>query len=177
MAEPEEPAPVKLFVAVLWREQDALAAVREPLVQEFGETDFESPPVPFDVTDYYAPEMGAPLFRSLLCFERTISPQSIVDVKLLTNALEGELADETGRRRVNLDPGYMDFHKVVLPSAKYGGQKIYLDRGIWADPTLRYTKGRFQASEWTFPDFKDPRYEPHLLRIRELYKTGLKRQG
>lgn len=171
MARPEEAYPVKLFVAALWGHRDAFDRARQRLEEEYGPTDYEGPAIEFDVTDYYAPEMGQPLYRTILSIEKTISPDTIVAVKLFTNLAEDELAQPSGRRTVNLDPGYMDFSKVVLPSAKYGAQKIYLGRGIWADPTLRYSKGRFYPFEWTFPDFKDSRYETCLLRIRELYKT------
>jgi len=66
----------------------------------------------------------------------------------------------------------MDVCKVILASAKYNGQKIYLTDGIYADPTLHYEKGHFHPYPWSFPDFKTGQYERTFTRIRELYKAG-----
>lgn len=75
---------------------------------------------------------------------------------------------------VNLDVGYLDFHKLVLASAKYNGQKIYLDQGIYADPTLYFEGGQFHAFENTFPDFKSNTYHEVFLKIRNTYKAQIK---
>ncbi len=64
----------------------------------------------------------------------------------------------------------MDYHKIVLASAKFGGQKIYIGKGIYADMTLWYEKGHYKSFPWTFLDFKDGLYEKVFLRIREIYK-------
>ncbi|MBI2192994.1 MAG: DUF4416 family protein [Planctomycetes bacterium] len=171
MASVESPKPVKLFIAALWRDPACLHEARRHLSERFGAVDYESPAVPFDLTDYYEAEMGTGLQRSFLSLARPVPPDLLPAVKLFTNGLESRLAGPSGRRSVNLDPGYLDASKVVLASAKYGPQKIYLGQGIWADFTLRYQKGRFHPFEWTFPDFRDSRYDAFLLRIRELYKT------
>jgi hypothetical protein len=68
----------------------------------------------------------------------------------------------------------MDTCKVILASAKYNGQKIYMARGIYADLTLYYEKGSFHPYPWSFPDFKSGQYNRPFLRIRELYKVQLK---
>ena len=59
MESPTEPDPVKLFVAVLWSDQKALSEGVERMRQLWGTVDFEGPDSPFDVTDFYEPEMGA----------------------------------------------------------------------------------------------------------------------
>jgi len=171
MAQPGEPYPVKVFVAALFVPDAVMQDALSRLAERLGPIDYTSDAIPFDVTDYYASEMGKGLMRQLFSFARKVTPAAIAEIKLFTNALEDELA-EGGKRRINLDPGYMDHNKVVLPSMKQGSQKIYLDKGVWADPTLRYEKGRFHPFDWTFPDFKDGRYHKPLMRIRELYKTG-----
>ncbi|MDM7925702.1 MAG: DUF4416 family protein, partial [bacterium] len=80
------------------------------------------------------------------------------------------------RRRVNFDPGYMDYDKFVLASAKYNGQKVYLDLGIWADLTLHYEKGRFDPYPWSFPDFKSGLYQEVFMEIRARFKAQWKPQ-
>jgi len=60
--------------------------------------------------------------------------------------------------------------------AEYNGQKVYLDRGIYADLTLRYEKGNYYPYPWSFPDFKEGLYNQTFLRIREIYKAQLKQK-
>ena len=172
MARPSFPEPVQLFHAILVPSAELFAEARERLILRFGPMDLESDAFPFDVTDYYEKEMGPGLLRWLVSYDRLISPEEIAAVKLESNRIEEELATG-GRRRVNLDPGYMDVYKVVLASAKFQGPKIYLGAGIYADPTLYYDKG-WKAFSWGFPDFRDGRYNNVLTQIRRLYKAKRK---
>jgi hypothetical protein len=64
----------------------------------------------------------------------------------------------------------LDTDKFILASAKANAQKIYLAHGIWADPTLRYEKGRYLPFPWSFPDFRSERYQKTFLRLRDIYK-------
>ena len=173
MAQPEEPLPVKYFIAVLYRDRKYFRQAKEALTSRWGHLDFEGGDHLFDSTDYYEPEMGTPLFRRLLSFEQLYPPTLIVDMKLECNAIERGLVLE-GKRTVNLDAGYLDHNKFLLASAKEAGQKVYLDRGIYADLSGRYKAGKYRPFEWSFPDFKDGRYDAELLDIRALYRRQLK---
>ncbi|MCG3119719.1 MAG: hypothetical protein ALAOOOJD_02230 [bacterium] len=175
MALPQLPLPVKLIVAALYSDEERLHTAREKLIQQFGPVDFASPPFPFTVTAYYIPEMGSPQIRLFYSFEKLIPPEDLARIKLATNAIENELAI-AGRRQVNLDPGYLDPDKFVLASAKYHGHKLYLADGIWADLTLHYEKGHFNAYPWSFADFRGGEYESAFLRMREIYKAQLKHE-
>lgn len=173
MAEPQAVKPVKLLVAVLWsdagRLDEALAALRE----QWGEIDFSGTDRPFDMTDYYEAEMGTDLQRRLIAFAQLVPPESIRQAKLITNTIEDRLAG-TGGRRANVDIGYLDHNKIVLASVKYAGQKIHLGDGIYADMIARYKHGRYQPFEWTFPDFRDGRYDEELAVIRRVYLEQLR---
>jgi len=169
MAEPQEPPLAKLIIAVLYAEQEACEAPRASLVQLFGEIDFTSKVFPFDITDYYAEEMGQPLFRLFYGFQNLIDPGTLATIKLTTNQLEAQFSSD-GKRRVNLDPGYLDTDKFILASAKANAQKIYLAHGIWADPTLRYEKGKYHPYQWSFPDFRSGRYQSTFMRLRDIFK-------
>jgi hypothetical protein len=173
MARPAEPEPVKLLVAVLWADAEALRAALQGMAEWWGPIDFEGTDHSFDMTDYYETEMGPTLFRRLVSFQPLVSPESLVEVKLACNRREEEQRGLAGRR-VNLDSGYLDHNKIVLASAKGLGQKIYIARGIYADLVARYGKGRYQPFEWTFPDFKDGRYDGELAEIRQRYLQQLR---
>jgi len=169
VVKPKEPDPVKLFVGILYSDTAILTKALEMLQERYGEIDYRSPSFEFDITDYYVPEMGKPIYRLFVSFERFINPKEIARIKVETNTVEDRLA-VGGKRKVNLDPGYMDYDKVVLASAKYNGQKIYLDHGIWADLTLHYEKKTFHPYPWSFPDFKQGMYDEVFLEIRKRYR-------
>jgi hypothetical protein len=173
MALIQQPSPVKSFIAVLFREPETLHSVKRILIERWGALDFEGADHLFDVTDYYISEMGSPLYRRLFAFEKLVGPTLLVDMKRSCNDIEDLLCIDK-KRTVNCDAGYLDHNKVVLASAKEAGQKIYLDKGIYADLAGRYKAGRYQPFEWSFPDFKDGRYEKELLAIRSLYLAQVK---
>lgn len=168
MTTPIQVEPVRLLVACLSSPGAPLAETRRALEDAHGRVEAESADWPFDVTDYYAAEMGGPLARRFWSFEALVPPESLVHVKHHAATLEDRLR-AGGKRRVNLDPLYLDHHKVVLASFKEAGHKLYVGCGVWADLTLRFHKGRWQPFEWTFPDFRDGRYDEFLTAVRRRY--------
>jgi hypothetical protein len=173
MAKPQPVEPVKLLTAVLWSDPAALEVSLVRLRERWGPPDFIGEDHPFDATHYYETEMGTELKRRLVSFVHLLPPESIREAKLRCNEIEDELACERGRR-VNLDVGYLDHNKIVLASAKYAGQKIHLGDGIYADLIARFRAGKYQPFDWTFPDFRDGRYDDDLNRIRGIYMEQLK---
>ena len=172
--QPTDPDPVKFIIAALFSDEKRLKQALEICTSEFGEIDYQSENYPFDITDYYEDEMGSGLFRRFISFEPLINPGELAAIKIRCNKIEDAVAVQ-GNRKVNLDSGYMDFHKYVLASAKFNGQKIYLNHGIYADPTLYYRKGDFHPYSWSFPDFKSSdRYYESLIEIRTLYKHQMR---
>lgn len=166
---PTEPDSVKLFVGILYSDTDRLELAIQLLIEKFGNTDYKSPEFEFDITDYYKEDMGWPILRKFVSFSNLINPKDIARVKIETNTIEDQLTMNS-KRKVNLDPGYMDYNKVILASAKYNSQKIYIDLGIYADPTLWYEKGNYLPYPYSFPDFKTDAYNKVFLHIRALYK-------
>jgi len=166
---PQKPISVKLFIGVLYSNRDILSKALDLLEKEFGPVDFKIEDFEFTVSDYYVEEMGRPIYRSFYSFERLIDPSDLVSIKLKSNEIE-DLVAVKNNRKVNLDPGYLDYDKVVLASAKYNGNKVYLDKGIWADLTLFYSKGKFTPYPWSFPDFKLGLYDTFFLEMRSIYK-------
>ena len=170
---PKNPDSVKLFCGILYSDLNFLDKSFELLKDHFGKIDYKSQQFDFQISDYYIPEMGSPIFRMFISFEKLILPNEIARIKIVTNDIEDQLAIE-GKRKINLDSGYMDYDKVVLASAKYNGQKTYLEYGIWADLTLHYEKGEFVPYPWSFPDFKQGVYDQVFLEIRQRFKKQRK---
>ncbi len=168
MTTPIQVAPVRLLVACLFAPGAPLDEARAALQAAYGEVEEESRDWAFDVTDYYRAEMGPGLSRRFWSFETLVQPESIVHVKHYAATVEDRLR-AGGHRRVNLDPLYLDHHKIVLASFKEAGHKIHLGLGVWADPTMRFHKARWQPFEWTFPDFRDGRYDAFLSGVRRRY--------
>ncbi len=173
MARPEPAEPVKLLAALLWADEAALGRALETMRSLFGEIDFSGPDHPFEVTDYYREEMGPRLLRRLVAFKRLVPPEGLARIKLQSNRVEEELAG-AGGRRVNIDTGYLDHCKLVLGSMKFAGQKVCLGDGVWADIICRWKGGRFEYFDWSFPDFRDGRYNGELSAIRRRYLEQLR---
>lgn len=164
---------VNLIITCLFRDENLLQTALQECCLRWGDIDYHSKSFPFDITDYYTPEMGAGLQRVFVSFKKLLHPEEMVLIKHECERIETKVSLE-GKRRVNIDPGYIDTNKYVLMSYKFGGQKIYIADSVWADMTLMYKKGRWLSFDWTFPDFKDARYHSELNKIRELYKIKCK---
>jgi len=176
LAKPRDVDPVKLFVAVLWAAPDPLQKGLDLLRAEWGETDFEGADYPFDMTDYYDSEMGQGLKRRLVSFRSLVAPDCLSPAKHISNSIESRLSGENGRA-INLDVGYLDHNKIVLASFKGAGQKIYLTNGVWADMVARYRGGKYVPFEWTFPDFREGRYDRELISIRQIYLEQMRNRS
>ena len=175
MSHPETPGPGKLFLSILssrWElfEEELLPA----LSLRFGRVDFESPFIPLTETDYYNQELGTPIFRRIYTFYPLVELNRLPEIKLVTNSLEQDwLRDD--KRLFNLDPGLLTLERLVLATGKNFTHRIYLDKGIWADLTLIFTKGDWVDLPWTFPDYASEKIKTHLREIRTSYRKQLQK--
>ena len=165
--------PGKALIGVLFQKEDIYQQFLRHLETIEVEIELESEIYKFDSTDYYQEEMGSGLYRIFLSLKGLYPVEQSVSLKNETNSWENEWK-EAGKRTLNLDPGYLDLHKVVLLSGKEGPQKIYLGDGIWVDLNLIRKAGRFEALPWTFPDLRESRYHSFFERVRENLKLDLK---
>ena len=175
MSIPQPPKFAKLVVGFFLRDKDLVSPIALRLAEKFGEIDIVGPMMPFDYTSYYEPEMGVGLFRRILAFKPLIEQESLASIKIATNAIEAEFMED-GRRRVNIDPGYLVHERFVLASGKNFTHRIYIGCNIYADLTLIYTKGTFQTLPWTYPDYADKSIKDLLESIRKKYIIDLKQE-
>lgn len=173
MSIPKPPDPAKLVVSVFTKDKGLFDRIYDRLEEIGGPVDIMSKWLDFDFTDYYYKEMGTPLFRRMVAFVSLMVQEDLAAVKLKTNAIEEELA-RGGRRRVNIDPGYLLSSRFILATGKDYSHRVYIGSQIYADLTLMYTKQGFKTLEWTYPDYASPEIFQFLDRVRQKYLLDLK---
>ncbi|MFC1514354.1 DUF4416 family protein [Candidatus Omnitrophota bacterium] len=173
MLELSKPKKVKLVAAFIYASPQTYKKATSSLIKRFGPIDLESKALDFDFTEYYNTEMGSGLKRGFISFKKLIDPGQIVEVKLFTVKLEKRLAI-VRKRRINIDPGYVNEAKLVLSTTKDFSHRVYLGKRIFAEVTLIYKNKGFRSLPWTFPDYRTTTYKNIFTQIRNLYKEGLK---
>ncbi len=168
-----QPTPAKLVLPMLTNQPELFAMASEALCRRFGRTDYISTVIPFTHTAYYAAEFGTGLQRQFVAYHDLIDPAELAAIKEITDALEQEFA-AAGKRRINLDPGYLTLAKFVLATTKDQSHRIYLGRGIYAEVTCNYRQGTWQANPWTYPDYRTIEYFRVLTELRVILASQLK---
>ncbi len=171
------PKPVKLFVGLLSGDRDLVRRASQLLRRHYGEIDLQSDYWPFEQTEYYLDELGEHAERRFVSFERLVHPDAIAEIKRQTNAIEKSMCEDLllppERRPVNLDPGYMSLSKLVLATTKDFSHRIYLQRGVYAEVTLRFHDGGWQPWPWTYPDYASEAYREFFMHLRQRLKAQL----
>lgn len=178
MSTPKIPDPALLMISVLasnWRNFEP--QLINELQALFGPLAYISEAIAFYQTHYYDQELGRPLFKRLLGFKQLVPQDTLADIKLSTNYLEKKHCSGDGKRSFNLDPGLLNTERLVLATGKNFTHRIYLQRGIWADLTLIFQKGRWQSLPWTFPDYAAQEMQDQLFKLRQEYKRLLSEQA
>lgn len=163
-------------MSLIMASEALLPRVLEDLRLHYGETDFVSPWMAFDFTDYYTAEMGRDLKRKVTAFRRLIAPDTLPSVKHHTNQTEQKYTHQA-RRQVNIDPGYICGEHMILATTKAYAHRPYLGDGIYADLTLIYRKGSYRSLEWTYPDYRRPELVEMFNAIRRTYLLQLKERA
>lgn len=146
--------PAKLIIGIIIAEDCNETEVLKILNKKFGNVDLKSESIVFNFTDYYTPEMGDKLKRQWLSFESLISQDSLSKIKLDTINIENSFKRTDGTRTINLDPGYVTMHNLVLASTKAYSHRIYLGNDIYAELTLICKQKKFHPLDWTYADYR-----------------------
>lgn len=171
MAKPKDFAPVKLICGVIYKEDAFYDEVKRRLAAEWGRVDSESPAFAFDLTDYYAAEMGPGLVRRFLSFEMLVAPESLPARKIRTIEIEDSLRQERDVpwRPVNIDPGYLTASALIMATAKDFSHRVPLGQGIYAHLEFLFTKKGVKALDWTYPDLRRAPCLEYFRSVRETY--------
>lgn len=174
MSCPRTAVPVNLVMSLIASDREKICQVLAILREHFGETDYLSPYLPFDYTNYYEKEMGRALVRRFVSFGRHVPAETLPDIKNWTNDLEKRFSEEESRQ-VNIDPGYIAAAHLILATGKGFTHRPYLRDGIYADLTMIYCDGSFQSLPWTYPDYAAAETVDMLKTIRKKYLWQLKK--
>lgn len=172
MSELTEPRRVKLFIGLIYSQDAPIQECIRKLEEEFGKIDFISEKFPFNLTSYYEKEMGGELWREIICFKNLIRRDELVDIKVFTNKLERDFSQE-GKRKVNIDPGYISGEHLILATGKGYYHRPYLGKGVYADLTLVYKNKEFHPLEWTYPDYRSQELRNLFRELRGKYMIEL----
>jgi len=169
MGKVKSPEPVLLFISTLYSNAGIFDQSQNTLIKNFGDILLISPSLPWDYSTYYKDELGSPLFRQIIFFKNLIDPGMLADIKLKTNEIEAELSSE-GKRRINLDPGYLSLSQVVLASTKNYTHRIYLNKGIYGEVTLIFQNGTYIPHLFTYKDYQDKTHIDIFMNAREILR-------
>lgn len=143
------------------------------LESEWGKLLRQSESFPFNHTAYYS-DISPTLKRTFLSFRGLARAGDLADWKIFSGFLEKESGQ---RRRVNIDPGYVNGSRLVLASTKDHAHRIFLRDGIFAEVTLRFMKKKWVSFDCTFPDFACGVYDNFLNESREDWLKLTKSHG
>ena len=145
--------------------------LKEQLEKRIGKIDYISGPLDFQkYTFFYNEEMGEniKINARIISFQELRPQYYLADAKIITNQIE-EVFSYEGKRKVNIDIGFVHHTQFVLASTKHWGNRIYIRRGIYAEITLMYVYGKWTALEYSYENFKGQEYQQEIQKVRELY--------
>jgi len=166
-----QPEPVLPLTAVFTHYPEAIEWAKEKIESHWGKIVLSSEAFPFEQTRYYDSTMGPHLKKIFFAMSPLMDPARLSEMKNQSNLWEEEYSAQFPKsevRPLNIDPGYVDLGKLVLASSKDFYHRIYLGSGIYAEITLSFTKGRWTAFPWTFPDYREETYHPFFMQCRDL---------
>ncbi len=160
----------KLIIGVIYHEKSVLEKGLEMLVEEFGEVEDMCEEFSFskEFSEYYDGEIGGEGLRRIYSFKRTVDPARQAEIKSKTNEME-KILSEDGKRKINLDPGFINHGRLMLATTKKAGFRIPLSDGIYTEMTLFFAKGKWQKLPWTYRDYQSERVQEFLTMVRRKY--------
>ncbi|MCP3900201.1 MAG: DUF4416 family protein [Desulfobacteraceae bacterium] len=172
MSIPKKPLPAKLLIGFFMQEKEIFDEILTIIKEKLGIIDIISPWFDFDYTDYYEKEMGNNLFRRIIVIKDLIEQEELAKIKNITNLIEKSYESD-GKRKINIDPGYMLPSRFILATGKDFSHRIYIGENIYADLTLIFKNGDFHTLEWTYPDYAARDMRDFLLKVRGKYLLDL----
>ena len=160
----------KLIIGVIYHDEEIFNRAMDILKEEFGEIDDCSEEFSFseEFSTYYDDEIGGEGMRRIYSFKELVDPSRQADIKIRTNEIEAMLS-EGGKRKINLDPGFINHGRLLLATTKETGFRIPLKEGIYTELTLFWARGGWQKLPWTYRDYQSKRVQKFITKVRKSY--------
>ena len=160
----------KLIIGFIYSTDENYERALKIMTDKFGPVDFETEEFSFtnEFSDYYDDELGGEARRKILSFERLVDPTLQADIKTFTNSVEADFSID-GKRKINLDPGFLSHGRLLLATTKKTGFRIPLKDGIYTEMTLYYARGEWQKLPWTYRDYQSERVQKFITEVRHNY--------
>jgi len=162
------------IVGILTSELDLVGSVEKLWPERLARVRCSMNPFPFNMSAYYEKEMGRGLLRTWLAFENQVGQDELVRFKHRAVALENEFVKPGAGRRINIDPGLVTLHSLLLTTHKNCGHRIYLGDGVFVEMTLIFQHQRFEPFSWTYPDYRLEGVIGFFSQLRNDLKKELK---
>jgi hypothetical protein len=168
------PEAALLFIGALYSDPEVFFQSNKILEKTFGDSLLVTPPLPWDYSAYYRDELGSPIKRQFIFINNLFDTGTLADIKIITNEIETSFS-LNGKRRINLDPGYITLAKIVLASTKNYSHRINLGKGIYGEITLLYIEkeGTFKKHLFTYRDYQEKSCIDMFLNARGILKKML----
>lgn len=160
----------KLIIGIIYPTDELYGKIINILTEKFGAIDFMTEEFSFseEFSSYYDEEIGGEARRKILSFEKLVNPAEQASIKIYTNAMEAEFSKD-GKRKINLDPGFISHGRLMLATTKKTGFRIPISDGIYTELTLFYARGGWQKLPWTYRDYQSKRVQDFLTVVRKKY--------
>ena len=154
----------KLFFAIMFKDKATLNKTIRDSEKNFGNIVDKSRVYDFNFTDYYKKEFGDNLKKTIIIFDKKIDKKSLVEIKIKSNNIEKNYSVKN-KRKINIDPGYVNNKEVVLASFKKKDFKEDLGNGVFSHKVLEFNNGQIKDFFHTFPDFKNKLVQDFFLSL------------
>ncbi len=159
----------KPILSVIYKEEE----IFREFLKELNVEHLSEPYYFASIQRYYSREMGEGLMKIFLSLKGLIKKEELVNFKLWTMKKEKEFSLH-GRRRLNIDPGYVDESHLILASSKKRGGRLYLGKDVYAEMEYLFLYGGFRPLYWTYADYRDKRVIAFFEKVRKAFLNELK---
>lgn len=157
---------MKLLMAVMYSEKEALDKAVIELKNQFGEIDDESGEYDFTFTDYYEKESGKNLKKRFISFKKIINDEELAKIRIQTGKIEDKFRIDN-KRTVNIDPGYISEEGVFMASLKHRPFKTEIGDGIFLHKVLGFNGDEIIEFNHTFADYKLKENQDFFLKVKK----------
>ena len=158
----QKASPSLLFFIVSSSSEESYYKIKKEAEGKFSKTLYESNPLP----KWTSPFVKTGKFTKILSFQRKISREELPQIKQKTMEMKKGVKEDPS---LEIIPGYLSPHNVVIGSAYDDFHKIYLFNGVYAEVVYQFIKQKMLYIDDTPEFFKNPDVIYYFSKLREAY--------